>query len=71
MMAATPILQAHGTHDPMVAFERGTAARDELVRLGYAVEWHTYPMMHQVCLEELREIGAFLNRVLGSASAKG
>lgn len=57
----TPILQAHGTHDPMVAVQRGEDARDQLLGLGYPVEWHTWPMAHQVCLEEIELVGAWLN----------
>lgn len=62
----TPIFQGHGTHDPMVVFERGTTARDTLVEAGYAVEWHEYPMQHNVLPEELDHIGAFLRGVLGA-----
>jgi len=59
-----PILQCHGTQDPMVPAARGQAARDRLQELGYEVEWHTYPMQHQVCAEEIEEIGRWLRRVL-------
>lgn len=45
-------------------FPRGTATRDRLVQLGWQPEWHDYPIGHEVCWEELRDIGAFLNRVL-------
>jgi len=55
-----PIFQAHGSLDPMVAPERGSAARDELRALGYEVEWHEYPMGHQVCLEEIQQLGQWL-----------
>ena len=55
-----PVFQAHGIQDPMVQLERGTALRDRLVALGHEVEWHEYPMVHQVCLEELEAIGVFL-----------
>jgi phospholipase/carboxylesterase len=59
-----PILQCHGTFDPMVPMDRGAAARDELQALGLEVDWRTYPMQHQVCDEELRDIGVWLRRVL-------
>lgn len=59
-----PIFMAHGTHDPVVRLERAQQSREALVRLGYAVEWHTYPMQHSVCGEEVAAIGAFLRRVL-------
>jgi phospholipase/carboxylesterase len=52
-----PIFQAHGTFDPMVAFERGTASAEKLRALGYRVEWHAYPMEHQVCPQEIRDLG--------------
>jgi phospholipase/carboxylesterase len=48
----------------MVRYERGLELRDRLVTLGHAVEWHEYPMMHQVCLEELEAIGVFLRERL-------
>jgi phospholipase/carboxylesterase len=62
--SATPIFLAHGTHDPVVALERAEASRAKLVALGYSVEWHTYPMQHSVCAEEIHDISRFLQSVL-------
>ncbi len=62
--AGTPILQVHGTHDPMVPVERGQGARDQLRELGYAVRWQEYPMQHEVCPEELGLIGEWLGEIL-------
>ncbi len=62
--AAVPILLAHGSSDPVVPLARGAAAREQLQQLGYAVEWHEYPMPHSVCGEEIEDIAAFLKRVL-------
>lgn len=61
---SVPIFMAHGTQDPVVPLARGTATRDQLQQLGYAVEWHEYPMPHSVCAEEVEAIAAFLRRVL-------
>lgn len=47
-----------------MALARAEASRETLQRLGYAVQWHTYPMPHSVCLEEIQDIGAFLREVL-------
>lgn len=58
--AGTPILQCHGTLDPMVPVHRGEDACRRLQELGHDVEWHTYPMAHQVCLEEIEVIGRWL-----------
>lgn len=56
----TPIFQAHGSLDPMVTFQRGQECRKQLEQLGYGVEWRAYPMAHQVCQEEIDDLGAFL-----------
>ncbi|MFY9136797.1 alpha/beta hydrolase [Zwartia sp.] len=60
----TPIFLAHGTHDPVVVLERAEASRAKLVALGYPVQWHTYPMQHSVCAEEIHDISRFLQSVL-------
>ncbi|MBK9134523.1 MAG: dienelactone hydrolase family protein [Betaproteobacteria bacterium] len=62
--AATPVLLAHGTRDPVVAAARGEAARDAVAALGNPVQWHDYPMEHSVCIEEVQEVERFLRRVL-------
>ena len=62
--ADTPIFLAHGTHDPVVVLERAEASRAKLVALGYPVQWHTYPMQHSVCAEEIHDISRFLQSVL-------
>jgi phospholipase/carboxylesterase len=62
--AATPIFLAHGTHDPVVTLERAEASRAKLVDLGYQVQWHTYPMPHSVCAQEIDDISNFLQSVL-------
>jgi phospholipase/carboxylesterase len=62
--AATPIFLAHGTHDPVVTLERAEASRAKLVDLGYPVQWHTYPMPHSVCAQEIDDISSFLQSVL-------
>jgi phospholipase/carboxylesterase len=59
------IFQAHGTLDPMVPVARGSASRDALRALGHPVEWHEYPMGHQVCAEEIEDLGRWLSRCFG------
>jgi len=61
-----PILQAHGTEDPMVPIRGGEQARAELERLGYGVDWRTYPIQHEVSPLEITHIGAWLRERLGS-----
>jgi phospholipase/carboxylesterase len=62
--AATPIFWGHGTADPVVALQRGGDSRDLLQSLGYAVDWHTYPMAHAVCAEEIADLRAWLGQRL-------
>jgi phospholipase/carboxylesterase len=40
------------------------ASRDTLKSLGYAVEWHQYPMAHSVVEAEILHIREYLLRVL-------
>ncbi|MEX0732631.1 MAG: alpha/beta fold hydrolase [Aquisalimonadaceae bacterium] len=62
--ADTPILMCHGTMDPVVELRMGETSRETLATLGYPVEWHTYPMGHQVCMEEINDISRWLQEVL-------
>jgi phospholipase/carboxylesterase len=59
-----PIFMAHGTHDPMIPLDRARESRDRLLALGYRVEWHEYPMPHAVSADEIRDVSAWLRRVL-------
>lgn len=61
-----PILQCHGLFDPMVPVDRGEAARDWLVTRDYDVTWKTYPMQHQVCMEQILDVGAWLRERLAA-----
>lgn len=58
--ADVPLFQAHGSHDPVVPEPLGKLARDRLRSLGYAVDWHSYPMAHQVCAEEIDDLRAWI-----------
>ena len=61
---AVPIFMAHGTQDPVIPIARAIASRDVLQAAGYPIEWHQYPMPHSVSGEEIRDLAAFLKRVL-------
>ncbi len=55
-----PILWVHGSHDPMVTYDRGESSVRKLEACGWKVDFKTYPMMHEVCMEELEDVSAFL-----------
>jgi phospholipase/carboxylesterase len=43
----------------------GQAVSSRLQTLGYPVEWHSYPMPHAVCQEEIEDLAAWLPERLG------
>lgn len=61
---STPFFCAHGTHDDVVSPALGEQARNYLQAQGYHPEWHTWPMGHEVNLDEIRAIGAWLSQRL-------
>ncbi len=66
--AGVPVFLAHGDYDGVVLPARASASRDVLAALGYPVEWHTYPMEHSVCPQEVADINRWLLRVLAPAA---
>ena len=59
-----PIFMAHGTQDPLIPLARARHAHDLLTGLGYRIEWHEYPIPHSVSPTEIRDISAWLKRIL-------
>ena len=57
-----PLFMAHGSQDPVVPPQAGEHSAQVLRELGFAVEWHRYPMAHSVCAEEIRDLGDWLER---------
>ncbi|NMH59858.1 alpha/beta hydrolase [Alteromonas ponticola] len=60
----TPIFVAHGEQDEVVPAFLGNTAFKVLKENGYNCTWHTYNMQHNVCMAEINDISAFINRVL-------
>ncbi len=60
----TPLFMAHGRYDDLIPMQRAQASREHLQKLGYAIEWHDYPMPHSVCAPEIADISSFVARVL-------
>lgn len=59
-----PILMAHGKHDPMIPIINAENTREALTRLGYTIQWHTYPMEHQVCMEEIQAVRNWMLEIM-------
>jgi phospholipase/carboxylesterase len=62
--AQIPIFMAHGSYDDIIPIRRAQESRNFLEQLQYQVEWHEYPMPHSVCGEEIRDISAWLAKLL-------
>lgn len=58
--AELPLFMAHGLMDPMIPIQRAATGRSTLTDLGYPLTWHEYPMGHEICLEELQALSAWL-----------
>ena len=58
----TPILVNHGTHDQVVPIELAKLSVDALLKLDYRVEYQVYPMEHQVIIEQIKDIGRWINK---------
>ncbi len=61
----TPLFMAHGRDDPIIPYALGCASAQQLIDLGYGVEWREYAMPHSVCQEELADIERWLTARLG------
>ena len=59
---AQPLFMAHGTQDPVVPLAAGEQGAQWMRDHGFEVEFHRYPMPHSVCLEEIRDLGAWMSR---------
>lgn len=67
----TPVFMGHGTRDGVVPMARAVEARNALTAMGHQVEWHSYPMEHSVCMEEIADLNVFLLRVLQAKESTG
>lgn len=64
--AKMPILLCHGQNDAVLPMPLGKSAFEALRGAGYPVEWKEYPMGHEVCMEEIRDISTWLQKLLRS-----
>jgi phospholipase/carboxylesterase len=63
----TPLLFCHGSYDPVVDVGRAEEAY-QAYRAGRQAEWREFPMVHQVCAEEIQVVRDWLHaRFAGAA----
>jgi phospholipase/carboxylesterase len=58
---STPVFMAHGTFDPVVPLALAEQSRKQMLSLGFTVHFKSYPMQHNVCAEEIRDMAQWLD----------
>ena len=58
--ANIPIFMAHGTEDQLIPLSLAQSSRAKMATRDYKIEWHEYPMPHSVCIEEIEDIGVWI-----------
>ena len=58
----TPILQMHGLYDQIIPLALAENTSTILQQFGYTSEFHTYPMEHSVCVEEIADISKWIQQ---------
>lgn len=61
----TPLLACHGSFDDVVPPWAGQAAYDTYAHAPRPAQWQAFPMAHQICIEEIDLIRAWLTPLVG------
>ena len=64
----TPIFQAHGRFDMVVPYFSGLYTHELLTSHSIDVNWHEYQMGHEVCNQEISDIGKWLDSIIPALS---
>lgn len=57
-----PLFMAHGELDLVVPIAAGIASAKRMAALGFTPQWYAYQMAHQVCPEQINELGDWMTR---------
>ncbi|GGD65880.1 alpha/beta hydrolase [Caballeronia grimmiae] len=64
-----PVFAAHGAFDDVLDVQLGQDACEFARELGCTVDWHTYPMAHTVCMEEVEALREWFGARLAAAKS--
>ena len=56
----TPVFMAHGTLDSVISIATAREGLEKLNKAGASVEFYDYPMMHEVCPDEVSDLADFI-----------
>ena len=59
-----PIFVSHGIYDPLLPIDYGRDCREKLEALPVELTYREYPMGHEVSMESLRDVAAWLSTTL-------
>ncbi len=62
--AGLPVFMSHGTQDPLLPYAAADELRARLVGAGLEVDWHSFRGGHEIPMQILANLTAFLERVL-------
>lgn len=65
-----PFIVTHGIYDPVLPIEHGREVRESLEALGVELTYREYPMGHEVSIESLRDVSAWLTGALDERLAR-
>lgn len=60
---ALPVLIHHGEYDDTVPEILGVRAKNSLIERGMNPDYRNYAMAHQVCMEQIADIGAWIGQI--------
>ncbi len=67
---ATPVLMIHGDQDPIVPLALAQTSRRLLENAGQPLEWHVFPMAHEVNAAAIETMGTWLEKRLPTPARK-
>ncbi|HWT00770.1 MAG TPA: alpha/beta fold hydrolase [Pyrinomonadaceae bacterium] len=65
-----PFMVTHGIYDPVLPIAEGRAVRDKLSALPVELTYREYPMAHEVSMESLKDVAAWLSLKLDGREEK-
>lgn len=51
-----PISMMHGNYDPVIKVAFAQRSYKEITKNGFSVDWRTYPMAHELCAPQIKDI---------------
>ena len=52
------------TNDNIISVDQSRSSSQKLIENGYRIEFHEYPMGHEICSEEISRIGNWIKNQL-------